>query len=144
MIKLERFNTYSRKDIHDIFSPDTNFTRGAGYWGISGIIKVPNTQKDYIFLVTYEQRSDTHKFDEGIDENGILTWESQPAQTLQTPQILELINHNHLTDNIYLFLRENKKEDYKYMGCLAYVEHDNQREKPVHFKWQILDWNDSR
>lgn len=27
------------------------------------------------------------------------------------------------------------------MGLLAYVEHDNQRERPVYFKWQILDWN---
>ena len=27
------------------------------------------------------------------------------------------------------------------MGLLAYVDHDNQREKPVYFKWQILDWN---
>ena len=28
------------------------------------------------------------------------------------------------------------------MGLLAYVDHDNQREKPVYFKWQILDWNE--
>src|SRR6056297_1784388 len=26
------------------------------------------------------------------------------------------------------------------MGRLAYVSHDNEREKPVYFKWQILDW----
>ena len=144
MNKLERFKKYSRKDIHDIFSPHTNFTAGAGYWGISGIIKVPNTSKDYIFLVTYNQRTDTHIFEEGIDENGVLTWQSQPAQTLETPQIKELIKHNHLKDNIYLFLRKSKKEDYEYMGCLAYIEHDNQREKQVHFKWQVLDWREVR
>lgn len=28
------------------------------------------------------------------------------------------------------------------MGLLAYVDHDNQREKPIYFKWQILDWNE--
>ena len=41
MKELIRYKAYSRKEIHDIFSPDTNFTPGAGYWGISGIIKVP-------------------------------------------------------------------------------------------------------
>ncbi len=53
MKKLVRYDNYSRKEIHDIFSPDTTFTPGSGYWGISGIIKVPNMFHDYIFLVTY-------------------------------------------------------------------------------------------
>lgn len=50
MKELIRFNKYSRKDINDIFSPDTNFTSGAGYWGISEIIKVSEMLHDYIFL----------------------------------------------------------------------------------------------
>lgn len=141
MKKLVKYNEYSRKDIHDIFSPNTKFTPGSGYWGISGIIKVPNTRHDYIFLVTYGQKQVDHKFKEGIDEYGILTWQSQVSQNLKTPQILEFIKHDYTTDNIYLFLRKDKKSDYKYMGLLAYVDHDNQRENPVYFKWQILDWN---
>jgi len=139
---LEKYNRYSRKQIHDIFSPNTNFTPGAGYWGISGIIKVPGTLRDYIFLVTYGQKQANHAFDEGIDEEGILTWQSQPQQKLTTPQIINFINHDYTTDNIYLFLRENEKSDYTYLGLLAYVDHDNQREKPVYFRWQILDWNE--
>ena len=140
---LKRFEKYSRKDIHDYFSPNTEFTPGAGYWGISGIIKIPNTLKDYIFLVTYGQKQANHEFEEGIDDNGVLTWQSQPSQKLNTPQIIDFINHNYLTDNIYLFLRKNKKDDYTYMGLLAYIEHDNQREKPVYFKWQVLDWSNN-
>ena len=103
---LKRFEKYSRKDIHDYFSPNTEFTPGAGYWGISGIIKIPNTLKDYIFLVTYGQKQANHEFEEGIDDNGVLTWQSQPSQKLNTPQIIDFINHNYLTDNIYLFLRK--------------------------------------
>lgn len=141
MGQLIKYNNYSRKEIHDIFSPDTHFTPGAGYWGISGIIKVPGTRRDYIFLVTYGQKQAEHEFNEDIDENGILTWQSQPSQKLTTPQIIELINHDYTTDNIYLFLRTDKNSDYTYMGLLAYVDHDNQRENPVYFKWQILDWN---
>lgn len=144
MKELIRYNKYSRKDIHDIFSPGTKFTPGAGYWGISGIIRVPETKRDFIFLVTYGQSQAEHEFDEEIDENGILIWQSQQSQKLQTPQIIELINHNHIVDNIYLFLRTDKKSDYIYLGLLAYVTHDKEREKPVYFKWQILDWNGKR
>lgn len=142
MKKLIRYEKYSRKDIHDIFSPNTKFTPQAGSWGLQGIIRVPGTQHDYIFLVTYGKKQSGHEFDENIDENGILTWQSQPSQTLRESRIIDFINHDYLKNNIYLFLRTSDKEDYTYLGLLAYVDHDNQREKPVYFKWQILDWSE--
>ena len=142
MRELVRYEKYSRNDIHDVFSPDTNFTPQTGSWGLHGIIRVPGTQHDYIFLVTYGKKQSGHEFDENIDENGILTWQSQPSQTLNESRIIDFINHDYLKNNIYLFLRTSDKEDYTYMGLLAYVDHDNQREKPVYFKWQILDWNE--
>lgn len=142
MKKLIRFQKYSRKDIHDVFSPETKFTPQAGSWGLHGIIRVPGTEKDYIFLVTFKRKQSGFEFDEEIDENGILTWQSQPSQTLKDSRIIDFINHDYLKNNIYLFLRTSDKEDYTYMGLLSYVEHDNQREKPVHFKWQILDWDE--
>ena len=61
---------------------------------------------------------------------------------MRESRIIDFINHDYLKNNIYLFLRTSDKENYTYMGLLAYVDHDNQREKPVYFKWQILDWND--
>ena len=142
MKELIRYKKYSRKDIHDIFSPDTKFTQQAGSWGMQGIIRVPGTQHDYIFIVTYGKKQSGHEFDENVDENGILTWQSQPGQTLKEKRIIDFINHDYLKNNIYLFLRTSNKEDYTYMGLLAYVDHDNQREKPVYFKWQILNWNE--
>lgn len=141
MKELIRYEKYSRKDIHDVFSPDTEFTPQAGSWGLHGIIRVPGTKHDYIFLVTYGKKQSGHEFDENIDENGILTWQSQPSQTLDDARIIDFINHDYLKNNIYLFLRTSEKENYTYMGLLAYVDHDNQREKPVYFKWQILEWN---
>lgn len=27
------------------------------------------------------------------------------------------------------------------MGILLDIRHDTQREQPVHFKWQILEWD---
>ena len=144
MANLVRFNKYSRKEIHDIFSPNTSFTPGAGLWGLWGIVKIPDTVSDYIFYVTYGHSESGHDFDESIDENGILTWQSQPRQTLADDKIIDLITHDYTKSNIYLFLRTSNKEDYTYLGNLAYVSHDNTREKPVYFKWQILDWDPSK
>ena len=141
MKKLVRFEKYSREDIHDIFSPNTKFVPNTGTWGLQGIIRVPETKSDYIFIVTYKSKQSLKELDENIDENGILTWRSQKRQKLNSPMIKDFINHDYLKNNFYLFLRTSEKEDYEYMGLLAYVEHDNQRERPVYFKWQILDWN---
>ena len=56
--------------------------------------------------------------------------------------VKNLITHDDLVDNIYLFLREDKREDYRYLGRLGYLSHDNSREKPVYFQWQLLNWHD--
>lgn len=141
MKELIKFEKYSRRDIHDIFSPNTIFTPQAGTWGLQGIIRVPDTVKDYIFLVTYGRSQGGHEFEENIDSNGVLIWQSQFSQGFDDSRIKDFINHDYLKNNIYLFLRTTEHDDYSYMGKLSYVEHDNQREKPVYFKWQILDWN---
>ena len=71
MRNLIRYQKYSRKEVHDIFSPNTNFIPGTGTWGAQGIIRVPETKCDYVFFVTYGQVQADHVFDENIDENGI-------------------------------------------------------------------------
>ena len=143
MKPLKLRDVYSRRDIHGIFSPDTKFTPQAGTWGLQGIIKVPNRENDFIFIVTYGQSQGDHDFDEGITKDGVLSWQSQPSQDFQNKVIQQLISHDDLTSNIYLFLREHKKDDYKYYGKLAYLEHDKDRQKPVYFQWQLLDWDES-
>lgn len=133
---------YSREAVHGIFSPETDFTPRAGTWGLHGIVKVPDRDGDFVFFVTYGQSQGDHDFDEGITPDGVLSWQSQPRQSLKDPTVLKLIEHNELVSNIYLFLREEKRADYKYMGRLGYLEHDTSREQPVYFQWQLLDWED--
>lgn len=144
---LKLYDQYSREDVYKIFDGVTPFTIGAGNWGLHGLVKIPKRKKDYVFFVTFGQKQLGHDFDESITEDGILTWQSQPKQTLDNKVIKQLISHNHLVDNIYLFLRTKKKnsltkqvEPFTYLGRLAYVIHDTTREKPVYFKWQIRDW----
>ncbi|TQR44893.1 DUF3427 domain-containing protein [Paenibacillus popilliae] len=144
---LQLHELYSRKDVHDIFDPTSNFKPGTGTWGIQGIVKVPNREADYVFFVTFGQKQDTHSFVEDITTDGVLTWQSQPRQTLQDKRIQDFINHNHTSNNIYLFLRKRrlnpltkKAELFEYYGRLAYLTHNTDMECPVYFKFQLLDW----
>lgn len=139
MKKLILKNNYSREDIHSIFAPETPFTPGSGTWGNHGIIPIPDREDDFVFIVTYGQSQGGHDFDEGISNDGVLSWQSQPRHTHEDKWIKTFINHNDTTNNIYLFLREEKKGDYEYLGRLKYLIHDKDREKPVYFQWQLLD-----
>jgi hypothetical protein len=56
-------------------------------------------------------------------------------------QVRELINHNEDVNSLYLFLRTDSGRPYTYLGRLKYLSHDTQREQPVYFKWQILEWD---
>jgi hypothetical protein len=137
---MTRYKSYSREDIHNIHSPNSIFVRGAGKWGLHGIVSIPNKERDFIFFVTFGTIEAGHIFNEGITEDGVLTWQSKPGQKLKDPQINKFINHDHNKNNIYLLLRTNAKLDYTYIGKLAYISHNPEKEKPVQFQWQILDW----
>lgn len=73
MAKLVLGNTYSRAEVHAIFSPDTTFTPQAGSWGMHGIVRVPDRESDFVFFVTYGKTQGQHKFDEGISHEGVLS-----------------------------------------------------------------------
>ncbi|GGC97884.1 hypothetical protein GCM10011389_01280 [Pontibacillus salipaludis] len=145
---LKLWERYSRREVHDIFDPFSNFVPQRGTWGLQGIVKIPERSNDFVFFVTIGHKEGNFKFREGIDENGILTWQSQPKQKLTDHKIKQFINHDHLVNNIYLFLRSNKinpetkkSEPYTYLGRLGYIKHDPNQEQPVHFTWQLLDWD---
>lgn len=140
--QLSLFADYSRRDVHDIFAPEAPFTERSGTWGNHGVVRIPGRPGDWVFFVTYGQVVGEHTFDEGVSSDGVLTWQSQPSQELEEKRIKEWIKHDELKHSIYLFLRTREGADvpYTYFGKLKYLSHDTEREKPVHFHWQILDW----
>src|SRR5829696_1290062 len=138
---LRLYDDYSREEVHDIFSPDTAFTPQSGTWGIQGIVPIPDRSGDFVFFVTLGQEQAGHVFDEGITEDGVLTWQSQPRQGLSNPQIQQFIEHDELKNSIYLFLRTDRRANYTYLGELKYLAHDTERENPVYFQWQVLEWD---
>lgn len=144
---LKLYERYTREEVYEIFDGVKRFTQGSGTWGIHGIVPISKRKRDYVFFVTFGQKELGYDFEESITEDGILSWQSQPKMTLDHKTIVQLINHNHLIDNIYFFLRTrkvdketNRPEPFTYLGRLAYLIHDDTREKPVYFKWQIIDW----
>ncbi|MDH4091964.1 MAG: DUF3427 domain-containing protein [Cyclobacteriaceae bacterium] len=140
-MNLERWKFYSREELHKIFEKEKPYKSGSGKWGLTGIISVPDKKGDFIFFVTLGTVISHHEFKESITQSGILTWQSQPDQALHHPQIKQLINHDEKENQIHLLLRTNStQESYLYFGLLKYLEHNNEQERPVHFKWQILDW----
>ena len=147
-LTLQLYGDYSRKEVRDLFAPTDSFHTGAGKWGVKGIVAVEESSGqlvsaqsgDFVFFVTYGARQSPHIFSEMITESGVFSWQSQPWMALQTPQIKRFIAHDHQENRIYLFLRGEPARPYTYLGKLAYVSHDETREHPVYFQWQIQDW----
>lgn len=137
---LELYGKYSRKDVQEIFEPGYQFSRGAGSWGLQGVVSVKDRPNDWVFFVTYGQSQAHHSFEEGITSDGVLTWQSQPSQGLDDRRIQRWINQDPLIDNIYLFLRPRKGDEYYYLGTLQYLTHDADRERPVWFQFQISEF----
>lgn len=133
---------YSRKQVHDFFSPCTNYTSGAGTWGLQGIVKIDLLKSDFVLFVTYKEKQNEYKFNDFLNEDGNLFWCSQPKQRIKDKVIQELINSKN--NNIYLFLRRNKLEDYCYFGRLEYVSHDPNSNCPVFFTWKLKEVANSK
>ena len=140
MVVLRVGDAYSRKDVHDVFDPDRTFNPQTGSWGLHGMIRIPGRPGDWVFFVTFGQRQGEHTFDESVTSEGVLTWQSQPRLGRHSPAIRELIAHDETVNTIYLFLRTQRTGPYTYLGRLAYLRHDDDREHPVWFQWQILNW----
>ncbi len=143
--QLSLYEDFSRREVHDIFDPEAPFTTGSGLWGMQGIIQIPGRPKDFVLFVSYGRSAGAHQFDEGVSPDGILRWQSQPAQSLFDAQIGQFIAHDESANSIYLFLRTRMRVGrnllpYTFLGKLKYRGHDATREKPVWFTWQLLSW----
>lgn len=140
-MSLELYQEYSREEVHDMFDSCTPFTPNAGTWGIQGIIQIKRTH-DFVFFVTLGTKQGCHSFTEGISDSGLVKWQSQPKNDINSNLIQTLINHNSTLNNIYLFYRNLKlSRYYTYLGLLDYVSHNPLSNKPVDFVWQILNWD---
>jgi len=137
--RLQPYQLYSREDVAEILAPGTSFTPGAGSWGLSGIISKAPGERDFVFFVTLGMH-ESNDYDDALTADGLLIWKSQNQQTPETPQIQRLVEHNESRHNVRLFLRTSKKEDYTYMGPLAFNDWDPLSKNPVHFTWKLLNW----
>lgn len=129
---------YTREQAQNAFLPGTPFKRGS--WGMTGIVRIQQQSSTAFVLFVNLAQHYTDVFEESIDNDGVLTWQSQPSQTLDSKVVQELIHHQETQTTVHLFLQTTKintKGIYTYMGELRYLAHDTTREKPVHFKWAL-------
>jgi hypothetical protein len=91
---FRRYSFYDRKDAAAL-TPSYPFKPQRGSWGISGIVRFTKNA-DYVFFVSFGQTQAGHEFDEAVYSNGIVRWQSQPAQKVATPMIQGLIRHDYL------------------------------------------------
>ncbi|MFC5707608.1 DUF3427 domain-containing protein [Aeromonas eucrenophila] len=138
-LRLLPHHLYSREEVAAILAPGTSFTPGAGSWGLSGIISKAPGERDFVFFVTLGMH-ESNDYDDALTADGFLIWKSQNQQTPETPQIQRLVEHDESRHNVRLFLRTSKKEDYTYMGPLAFNDWDPLSKNPVHFTWKLLNW----
>jgi hypothetical protein len=148
MKKLKLNNYYVREEIHAIFSPDTDFSSGKGDWGGRGYASIPNRKGDYVFMASYGAKSKNIIFKERINEDGTFDWQSQKHQCLHHKVVRDWINHDENENKIYYFYNDGetvgKIKKYKYLGLLKYLHHDQSKEQPVNFQWQLINWEQSK
>lgn len=123
MRALIPYEDYSREEVHAIFAPGTAFTPQSGTWGLHGIVPIPNRPGDFVFFVTFGQQQGEHVFDEGITEDGVLSWQSQPRQSLANPQL----DFVHVQPNNACLHPSNRRHKLAWLdppsGLFAYVGH---------------------
>ena len=140
MSDLIHYHKYSRKDVRDVLEPSANFTPGTGTWGLQGIININGDFDHFVFFITYGREQSGHLFKEGINDKGLLSWQSQPKQHLKEKRVRHWIQQKSNNCKISLLVRNDKKAQYIYVGELTYVNHDRTKENPVYFEFQINDW----
>ena len=132
MPKLEKYQKYSRSDIHQIFKVENPFDQIWKMWGIINLGKYKKEMDgDFIFFVTIGSSVDGKEWDEGITSNGVVSWQSQNQNSLTSPNTLKFIKHDEQINNIYYFYRQNAVDLYKYLGKLKYLNHDKENPSGV-------------
>lgn len=137
---FEKYELYTREQAAAKLAPDYKFKAKTGTWGLQGTIPF-GEESNYAFFVTYGQKQAHHEFDEGVSEDGVLRWQSQPSLDFESKAIQEFIEHDETAADILLFLRPTPHSPYMFLGNLKYVAHDAIRTQPVHFLWRIVDFN---
>ena len=138
MTDLTLYKEYSRKEVQLILEPGANFTPGSGVWGLQGIINIRSKFEQFVFFVTYGRQQSGHIFEEGISKNGVLSWQSQPSQSLEERRVKRWINQKTNKCKIFLFVRNDKTKPYIFLGDIKYSSHDKVRENRFGFnsRWK--------
>lgn len=133
-IDLEVGKSFAREEIPALFGEVFN----PGSWNVGHVVL--NGKKAHILLVTLNKQGKAieHRYqDHWIDES-TFNWQTQNATTPESKRGQEIIRHEALGIDIYLFVRETKLQGGKgapfvYRGKVRYQSHTGSRPMSVTF-----------
>ena len=99
MPELVLYDDYSREDVHQ----SSRLTQPLRRKQALGDFKVSSRYRIVLATlssVNFGQTQGEHVFDEGITEEGVLTWQSQPQQDLNDKRIEQSIRRNEFENSL--------------------------------------------
>ena len=137
--RLFLYHMYSRKDVHDVFSPLSPFWPYVGKWGINGVVRIEPEKDNFVFFVRIGSGS-KYSAGQSISKDGVLKWFAPMSQTRGSPLIQILKNHRSERNNIYLLAKFGNDGKYVYLGTLEYKSLSPDQVRPLEFEWKLVSW----
>jgi hypothetical protein len=132
-------NSYSKKDLSNIFNDDTiKLVREGRY-----TLKQFNSVLLFVDLEKAEKEERFH-FNDYFDE-GFFHWDSQTTQNINTPSIQAIV-HKRVEVNLFcriLNKKRNVTQPFFYCGRLEYAYHELNTTNPVHIIFTAIDYDET-
>ncbi len=134
MRQLVFYQGYTRREIHDLFDPDSMWGLQGGAWVSSPMVALPHRPGDFVFLLTLDRQRESDR----VTTEGVLVW--GPDASTSGQMIEDLARHDDTHNIIHLFLRTDSRARFTYLGPLRYLSRARQAQGPPLMFWQILTW----
>lgn len=123
-LDLKEMETYSKKELNDIFSPELQYSSSGGRWGRTGVVSNNlGARTDYI-LFSISERFKNRQRPEEVSNDGRFDWVTQQKMKKgDTNQVVKIKNSKVERIRVLLFQKEKETEDeFSYFGSLTYEE----------------------
>lgn len=108
-----------------------------------GVLYVQQLKTDLLFVTlnkSEKEYSPTTLYDDYAISRTLFHWQSQSTTSLGSPTGQRYINHDKTGNSIFLFVRENKKENgmgapYHFLGPVHHKKHEGSN--PISFIWEL-------
>ena len=136
-------SVHARHTVDEVLTAFGILDFGRAAWKQTGVFRHEPTNSDLFFVTLQKSERDyspsTLYKDYAISPT-LFHWESQSQTKQQSEAGPRYIHHHQRGGNIFLFVRDRKKQDgrtvpYTFLGPVDYVSHKGER--PISFVWKL-------